>query len=129
MVEAEAAKHTPVSSREVRSRGRKRVSVMFTSLGGLWLTCWPFLSMTPWVDLALPTLNPSPCNSTPDLPDNVWSRILGFATHVHGYNYLEMDDELARLSDEAEVNVTRRNIVLVSKRFYVSSRISCKSLL
>lgn len=102
---------------------------MFTSFDALWLTCWPFPSMTPWVDLALPILNQSPSNGIPDFPDDVWSRVLGFATHVHGYNYLEMDDELARLSDEAEVNVTRRNIVLVSKRFYVSSQLSCKSLL
>lgn len=102
---------------------------MFTSRGGLWLTCRSFPSMTPWAELALPTLNPSPSNGTPDFPDAVWSRVLGFATHVHGYNYLEMDDDLARLSDEEQVNVTRRNIVLVSKRFYVSSRLSCKSLL
>lgn len=79
--------------------------------------------MTPWVELSPPHAIQSPSNGAlPELPDNIWSRILGYATHVHGYNYLEMDDELARLSEQEQVNVTRRHAVLVSKRFYVSSQ-------
>ncbi|OSC98702.1 hypothetical protein PYCCODRAFT_1447286 [Trametes coccinea BRFM310] len=75
-------------------------------------------NMTRWADFPLPQevswLGPV---NLPDLPDKIWSRILGYATHVHGYDYLEMDDALVDLSKRAHVNTTRVNILLVSRRF------------
>ncbi len=82
--------------------------------------------MTPWADVSLPNASQSfPNGPLPDIPDDIWSRILGYATHVHGYNYMGLDDELLRLSEQEKVNVTRRHVVLVSKRFHVSRQISC----
>ncbi|KAL1946574.1 hypothetical protein VTO73DRAFT_14678 [Trametes versicolor] len=76
-------------------------------------------NMTPWIDLSIPHANQSPPNGALlALPDDIWSRVLGYATHVHGYNYLDMDGELVSLSEQEHVNVTRRHVVLVSKRFY-----------
>lgn len=77
--------------------------------------------MTPWVEFPMPdALDPAPLARFPDLPDQVWSRILGFATHEHGYNFLEVDNDLVRLSETAQVNTIRRHIMLVNKRFHVS---------
>ncbi|KAI9065303.1 hypothetical protein FKP32DRAFT_1648028 [Trametes sanguinea] len=54
----------------------------------------------------------------PELPDKIWERILGFATHAAGFNYLQMDDELFRRNAWPPVNLTRRNILLVCKKFH-----------
>ncbi|KAL7277261.1 hypothetical protein ACG7TL_009114 [Trametes sanguinea] len=54
----------------------------------------------------------------PELPDKIWERILGYATHAAGFNYLLMDDELFRRNSWPPVNLTRRNILLVCKRFH-----------
>ncbi|KAI9066361.1 hypothetical protein FKP32DRAFT_1664846 [Trametes sanguinea] len=76
-------------------------------------------SMTPWADFPLLQEVQLPgFVSLPDLPDKIWARILGYATHVHGYNYLEIDDALVDLSKRSHVNTTRANILLVSKRFH-----------
>lgn len=55
----------------------------------------------------------------PELPDKIWERILGYATHVSGHNYLQMDADLYRRASWPPINVTRRNILVVCKRFYV----------
>ncbi|OSC97772.1 hypothetical protein PYCCODRAFT_1461708 [Trametes coccinea BRFM310] len=54
----------------------------------------------------------------PELPDKIWERILGYATHAAGFNYLPMDDELFHRNSWPPVNLTRRNILLVCKRFH-----------
>ncbi|KAI0663317.1 hypothetical protein C8Q70DRAFT_507244 [Cubamyces menziesii] len=54
----------------------------------------------------------------PELPDKIWERILGYATHVSGHNYLQMDADLFRCASWPPINVTRRNILVVCKRFY-----------
>ncbi|KAL6299761.1 hypothetical protein BKA93DRAFT_829630 [Sparassis latifolia] len=56
--------------------------------------------------------------NVPDLPDEIWSRILAFATHVHHPDDLEFTEDLLWQSLDERVNETRRNIILVSKRFY-----------
>ncbi|CDO74555.1 hypothetical protein BN946_scf184632.g12 [Trametes cinnabarina] len=76
-------------------------------------------NMTRWAEFPMPQdLRWPGALSLPELPDKIWTRILGYATHVHGYNYLEFDDALVDLSKRAEVNTTRTNILLVSKRFH-----------
>ncbi|KAH9899239.1 hypothetical protein C8Q73DRAFT_679056 [Cubamyces lactineus] len=54
----------------------------------------------------------------PELPDKIWERILGYATHVSGHNYLRMDANLFRRASWPPINATRRNILVVCKRFY-----------
>ena len=59
----------------------------------------------------------------PDLSDNIWSRILGFATESAEIEYPEghhiINIQFHRRAPLSP-NVTRRNVLLVCKRFYVS---------
>ncbi|KAI0356528.1 hypothetical protein OH77DRAFT_1423458 [Trametes cingulata] len=75
-------------------------------------------NMTACIDFPLQDVIESRPTALPDLPDKLWSRILGYATHVHGYDYLEMDAELVKFSSTEKVNRTRRSILLVNKEFY-----------
>lgn len=56
-----------------------------------------------------------------DLPDDIWRRIIGLATHVGDPEDLRMDGErFARSTDRNDpLNHRRSAIMLVSKRFYV----------
>ncbi|KAI0370167.1 hypothetical protein BV20DRAFT_1121415 [Pilatotrama ljubarskyi] len=75
-------------------------------------------NMTPCIEFPLnDVVRPHPA-ALPDLPDKLWSRILGYATHVHGYDYLELDDESVKLSAMEKVNWTRRSVLLVNRHFH-----------
>ena len=77
--------------------------------------------MTPWQEFPRQDVTSPAARSLdlPDLPDKIWIHILGFATHVHGYNYLDVDDALVDLSKKFNINSTRMSILLVNKRFHV----------
>ena len=55
------------------------------------------------------------------LPDDVWFRILGYATHITGYNYLRVDPDHWEASQRLlpTVTNTRKQVLLVCKRFHV----------
>ncbi|OJT09970.1 hypothetical protein TRAPUB_13551 [Trametes pubescens] len=69
--------------------------------------------------------NPGPL---PDLPDKIWIHILGFATEGCAYNLRAFGGKDRLVPANEPINRTRRNILLVSKRFHVraifSGRIS-----
>ena len=56
-----------------------------------------------------------------ELPDKLWDRILGFATHVHDPDYLQIDEEIFNrtLHLWPPVNSIRKKVLLLSRRFYV----------
>ncbi|KAI0332477.1 hypothetical protein GY45DRAFT_1320990 [Cubamyces sp. BRFM 1775] len=79
------------------------------------------INMIPWQefppnDAMVPAT--TRCLNLPDLPDKIWTRILGFATHVHGYNFLDVDGALVDLSKRCSINSTRMNVLLVNKLFH-----------
>ncbi|KAH9894373.1 hypothetical protein C8Q73DRAFT_760621 [Cubamyces lactineus] len=79
------------------------------------------INMTPWQDFPpQDAIDPAMRSLAllSNLPDDIWTRILGFATHAHGYNYFDVDDALVDLSKKVHVNSTRTNVLLVSKRFH-----------
>ncbi|KAJ8487720.1 hypothetical protein ONZ51_g4006 [Trametes cubensis] len=78
------------------------------------------INMTPWQEFPRQDVTSPAARSLdlPDLPDKIWIHILGFATHVHGYNYLDVDDALVDLSKKFNINSTRMSILLVNKRFH-----------
>ena len=60
-----------------------------------------------------------------ELPDKLWDRILGFATHVHDPDYLQVDEEIFNrtLHLWPPVNLIRKKVLLLSRRFYVRKRL------
>ncbi|KAL6300222.1 hypothetical protein BKA93DRAFT_829284 [Sparassis latifolia] len=55
--------------------------------------------------------------AAPDLPDEVWSRILAFAMHVHHPDYVDLSVDGFHQSVHEHINATRCSIVLVCRRF------------
>ncbi|KAI0323822.1 hypothetical protein GY45DRAFT_1332222 [Cubamyces sp. BRFM 1775] len=75
-------------------------------------------NMVPILDFpAGDVVKPDP-GPLPELPDKIWERILGYATHVSGHNYLRMDEELYQRASWPPINATRRSILVVCKMFY-----------
>ena len=69
----------------------------------------------------LDNLNDAMETSLPELEDGIWGRIFAFATDDGEYDDVAMDEQ--RYYDRVllRVNKTRKSLVLVSKRFHVSS--------
>lgn len=65
--------------------------------------------------------NPGPL---PDLLDKIWEHILGQATEECAYNLRGLGKERRLRATNEPVNRTRRNILLISKSFYVGTVLS-----
>ncbi|EJF55748.1 hypothetical protein DICSQDRAFT_130475 [Dichomitus squalens LYAD-421 SS1] len=57
--------------------------------------------------------------SLPELPDKLWDKILGYATHVHDPEFLDVDEEtFHRSCNWPSVASTRKAVLVLSKRLH-----------
>ncbi|TBU48039.1 hypothetical protein BD309DRAFT_987589 [Dichomitus squalens] len=74
------------------------------------------VKLTEYPDVEVTLENPP---SLPELPDKLWDKILGYATHVHDPEFLDVDEEtFHRSCNWPSVASTRKAVLLLSKRFH-----------
>ncbi|KAI0637912.1 hypothetical protein C8Q77DRAFT_1088430 [Trametes polyzona] len=60
----------------------------------------------------------APASTLPDLPDKIWAHILGYATYFDGFYEPSTGGLGFFMSTYPKLNVTRKNIILVHRRFW-----------